>query len=646
MYTATVTNRVTSMMLSNSLYGSLQQTNAELQRVQEAITSGQTINKPSDEPARVSVMQFLRQRLAQHQQVDRNLQQAGATLDNIDVAMSEAGNIIIEATSIASSQIGVGSDAATRGTQAAVIQSMIDAMTEIANRQYNNISIFGGRNGAAPGGEVFHSFLGGLRYVGDTQALTTHVGALHNQTFTSSGVDAFGALSSRVLSEVDLEPKLNANMRFTDVRGTKLEGIHLGAIEVEVNGTEVRVELTGADTLNDITTRVNDAIAQVSAGAGSLQLADDGFSLTANSGHHLIIRDVGTGIAASDLGIDLDANGSTQLGGDIHAKLTGNTLIADLNATVDWTSGMIVTQGPLSVELDFSSAVTVQDLINEVQRHNIGLRMIIDEQAGTLAMVSEVSGIAMSIGENGGTTATDLGLRSLDRNTSLDLFRLGKGVETWKGRDDVRISLHDGRSFEVNLDSASNLGQVIDLINAARDGAGVAPGEFEMVMAGSGNGLIFRDNTVGAEDFRIDAIDESKAALHLGIAKNAGNAGEIVMEDTAQVRVENVFTHLMDLRDSLASDSAIGITVAGGRLQSGVDRLTQARAKVGVEARRVADLQDHSSLMKNTEQAMLSDIQDADVTEMITRFTQLQQQLLASMQIGSHTLNTSLLDYL
>lgn len=646
MYTATVTNRVTSMMLSNGLYGSLQHTNTELQRVQEAITSGKTINKPSDEPARVSVMQFLRQRLAQHEQVNRNLQQAGATLDNIDVAMSEAGNIIIEATSIASSQIGVGSDAATRETQAEVIQSMVDAMIEIANRQYNNISIFGGRNGASPGGEVFQAFLGGLRYVGDTEALKTHVGSIHDQTFTSSGVDAFGALSSRVVSEVDLQPKVNANMRFSDIRGTKLQGVHLGAIEIDINGNEVRVELTGADTLNDVLTRVNDAISKVSAGAGTLQLADHGFSLTANAGHHIIISDVGTGIAASDLGINLDANSTTELGGDIHAKLTGNTLIADLNATVDWTSGILVTQGPLSVELDFSSAVTVQDLINEVQRHNIGLRMIIDEQAGTLAMVSEVSGVAMAIGENGGTTATDLGLRSLDRNTSLDLFRLGKGVETWQGREDLRVSLHDGRGFEVNLDSASNLGDVIDLINAARDGAGVAPADFEISMPTTGNGVMFRDNTVGTDDFRMDAIDESKAALHLGIAKNAGNAGEIVMEDTAQVRVENVFTHLMDLRDSLASDDAIGITVAGGRLQSGVDRLTQARAKVGVDARRVSDLQDHSSLMKNTEQAMLSDIQDADVTEMITRFTQLQQQLLASMQIGSHTLNTSLLDYL
>ena len=126
MYTTTVTSRVTSMLLSNSLYASLQQSNKEMQKVQEAITSGQQINKTSDDPARVSVIQFLRQQIAAHQQNDRNLQHASAVLDNIDSAMSEASSLIIDATGVASSQIGVGSDTATRSTEAEVVQAQLD----------------------------------------------------------------------------------------------------------------------------------------------------------------------------------------------------------------------------------------------------------------------------------------------------------------------------------------------------------------------------------------------------------------------------------------------------------------------------------------------------------------------------------------
>jgi flagellin-like hook-associated protein FlgL len=50
--------------------------------------------------------------------------------------------------------------------------------------------------------------------------------------------------------------------------------------------------------------------------------------------------------------------------------------------------------------------------------------------------------------------------------------------------------------------------------------------------------------------------------------------------------------------------------------------------------------------MKLAEQSLLSGLQDADVTEVITRFTQLQQQLQASMQAGAQNLHLSFLDYL
>ena len=43
---------------------------------------------------------------------------------------------------------------------------------------------------------------------------------------------------------------------------------------------------------------------------------------------------------------------------------------------------------------------------------------------------------------------------------------------------------------------------------------------------------------------------------------------------------------------------------------------------------------------------MLSELQDAEMTEVITRFVQLQQQLQASLQVGAQFLRTSLLDFL
>lgn len=646
MYTGISGSRVTSTIMSSNLYGALQRTQLQMLDAQQQITSGKQIAAPSDQPGRVSVVQFLQQRLADRGQTERNLSQASAMLDNIDVTLGEATNLVIDAATIASSQVGVGSDAATRRTEAAVIASQIDSLVNLANRQYNNISLFGGRNGAAAGGVVFESFLGGVRYVGHEGRLGVDTGASEAQAFNSNGVDAFGALSSRVKSQVNLQPQADATTRLADVRGADMQGFLSGVVRMDVDGVRVDVDLANADTLGDVATRLNHAIDSLAPGAGSVALAGQGFELTATAGHTIEIADLGTARTAASLGLDITASGATTAGDSVHPKLTPQTRIASLGASVDWTSGIQVQQGGHIAVLDFSGAQTVQDLINEVQRHNLGLRLSIDATSGQLSMVSEVSGVEMAIGENGGSTATDLGLRSLDRETSLDLFRRGLGVETEQGFDDLKVQLHDGSAFRVNLDGVHTVGEMMDRVILAADSAGIAPGNFSVGMAAVGNGLEFQDHTTGTEDFRIDAVDQSQAALHLGIAQNAQNGDVIALEDTAKVRVENVFTHLMDLRDSLLNNDSIGITVAGERLQTGVDRITQARSLIGVDARRVTDAIGHSQSLKVTEEKMLSDVQDADLTEMIMKFTQLQQQLQASMKVGTVTLQTSFLDYM
>lgn len=43
---------------------------------------------------------------------------------------------------------------------------------------------------------------------------------------------------------------------------------------------------------------------------------------------------------------------------------------------------------------------------------------------------------------------------------------------------------------------------------------------------------------------------------------------------------------------------------------------------------------------------MFSNLQDADLTEIITRFTQLMQQLEGSLSVGAQNLRLSLLDFL
>ena len=189
---------------------------------------------------------------------------------------------------------------------------------------------------------------------------------------------------------------------------------------------------------------------------------------------------------------------------------------------------------------------------------------------------------------------------------------------------------------------------VIDAVAAAEAAAGIAAGSVGVDLAAVGNGLVFTDNTAGGDDFIVYRVNQSHALQHLGFAveTNAGAGSTAAGSDAATVRVENVFTHLADLRDALRANDSAGITLAGSRLQDDVQRNIGAQGAVSVQAQRLDRLQETAADQTLTEQAMLSQLQDADLTEVATRFQQLQLQLQASLQVGSQTLQQSLLDFL
>ena len=639
--------RTTPQMLTQQLYSRLRDIQHDLRVAQEHATTFKQVNRPSDNAAKISSILFLQQSLASRGQYGRNLDHALSMLNNADQALADANDILLEAKTIASSQVGVGSDATTRETQADIVASQIEALVDIANRQYNHVSLFGGNAGAAAQGLVFEEFLGGIRYLGSDQNLAGDVGGINHQPFTSNGVEGFGALSSRVKSQIDLQPQATAATRLNDINGATNEGFRRGVLAVSVNGTQVQVDLTDADTLGDVVTRVNDAIDGVDPAAGSLAIAGEAFDLTANAGHTITIGEIGSGKTAASLGVELSAAGATANGASVSPRLTMQTRLADMTTAVDWAGGLTITQGEVTKTADFSTAQTVQDLVNVIDELELGVRLEIGDDAKGLDLISEVSGLRLSIGENGGTTAEDLGLRTFGRATQLADFRDGLGVTGVEGENDFRISLHNGTSFDVNIDGATNVDEIITAIENAATTAGVTLGaDFSVDLAATGNGFTFTDNTAGGNDFVVENLGLSLAGTHLGIVGNAGGGATIQGDDNATVRAESLFTHLIDLRTALRNDDTHGITIAGSRIEEGLENVSRSRAQVGVNAKRVEHQQRRSQDLEVMEQSMLSDLQDADLTEVITRFTQLQTQLQASLQVGAQNMQLSLLDFL
>ena len=271
---------------------------------------------------------------------------------------------------------------------------------------------------------------------------------------------------------------------------------------------------------------INFAIQQLDPAAGSVELVQAGYTLDATPGNTITITDPQGGVTAADLGLNLSATSTTVLGANLNVRLTENTPLGDLGIPVDLGSGLLITQGENSGVADFSDAGTIQDLQNAVQALGLGVRLTINAEGTGLDITSEVSGISLSVGENGGTTASDFGLRTLDGVTELSEFRHGIGVETSKpGEPDISFALHDGTTFTVDLASAVTVDDVIGLVETEAAANGLTVGvDFEITMATTGNGLVVTDNTAGANDFAVANAGLSLAAEHLGLVGNAGGA--------------------------------------------------------------------------------------------------------------------------
>src|SRR5690606_15774330 len=109
------------------------------------------------------------------------------------------------------------------------------------------------------------------------------------------------------------------------------------------------------------------------------------------------------------------------------------------------------------------------------------------------------------------------------------------------------------------------------------------------VLTEDANGLTFVQNGTYTGPVRVEPQNNSAAAGDLGLMDGTYDAGtgSFRAQDRATVRVDSLFTALIDLRDALLRNDTAGITLAGERLEQTSERVVQARAVVGAHASRV-----------------------------------------------------------
>lgn len=647
--------RVSTIMISRITTGALARAQRDLFNAQIQLSTGRALNRPSDDAAGAAAVGILDDVIERRAQWLRNLSHGEAVLNTSDAALADAADLLIEAKGIASSQIGIGSDAQTRANQSQVVQAILDEFFSIANRTFQNVHLFGGSATAPP---PVVELLGGFRYRGEGEGLALDLGFARPLKVTIGGDEAFGALSARVRGARDLDPGMTTASRLADLNGARGQGVSSGTVELDVGGALVGVDLSGAHTVGDVIALLDAGIQSVDPGASfGIAASGDGLALSGNTAA-VTVRDPPSGAAAADLGIDATFPPGGGSGSDVDPRLTELTALSSLSGvTVPMGTVRLVNAGQTR-DLDLSGAVTVRDLMNAVEGLDLGVRVVIAETGDRLDFLNELSGGRLSIGEVSSSpslTATELGVRSLATWTLLSDFNDGRGVRIRSGSVDpitglpdpqadldMRITLKDGTTFDVDLAGAQTVKDVLDIINGS---AGVAGVPLTAGLASDGNGIVLLDGAVGPNDTAVEALNGSFAAEDLGLLGSTTSA-ILIGEDRATVAVDSVFTHLIDLREALRADDETGITLAAERFEADIGRLAEARARVGISSRRIADATVREEDLRIQDMSQRSRFADLDFTEAAIRFSALQQQLSAGLATAARATSLSLLDFL
>lgn len=351
-----------------------------------------------------------------------------------------------------------------------------------------------------------------------------------------------------------------------------------------------------------------------------------------------------------------DATGLNSLadpGGGV-VGLINATTAGGAGENLDRTSGLQIRLGDESHTIDLSGAETVQDVLNLINGATDGVLADLAPDGKGIRVRSRVSGIDFSIGENGGTTATQLGLRTFTADSPLAGFNKGGGVDEQAGTD-FTIERNDGVRLDVDLNGAVTVQDVLDRINShpANVDAG---GTVTARLAQFGNGIELIDTTpVTGTGMRVEKGDlSSQAAWDLGLVPRgetsavatAGSPAQMTGSDANSGEVEGAFNTLLRLKDAVEQGDLGEIERLLERIDVDLDQINFSRAAVGAR-QQALDL--YQTRLEDEEVHLRSALSleiDVDLTKAISDMLAKQASYEASLQMTGQTFKMNLLDYL
>jgi len=136
--------RITDAMLSRSVINSINDSKSRLGEIQKMISTGKRVNKPSDDPLRISSIFNFKKELQEIDQYLRNAETATTLIDLATNTLTQVSQILNSARVIALRETNATATPDSRRASAQEVQNLREQLLHLANSSFGGKYIFSG----------------------------------------------------------------------------------------------------------------------------------------------------------------------------------------------------------------------------------------------------------------------------------------------------------------------------------------------------------------------------------------------------------------------------------------------------------------------------------------------------------------------
>lgn len=406
-------SRTTGGLSRTTLTSNLTRSQAEIQRLQDQLSTGRRILTPSDDPINtVRVLNFTSQ-LQRNTQFSSNITTLQGGLEMTDSTLGDLTEIAGQAEDLLLQEMNDSSTAQTRTLSAQAVDGMISSALSQANAKFEDRYLF---SGSRTDRKPFELIAGAVLYTGNREELQHNIADGLTIGGNLAADNAFGALTTEIAGNVAAVSDIDDATKLSTLNGGA--GVRLGSIRISGVAagplvSSATIDLSIAETIGDVRDLINAQTAVTGVTAVIDPVAGDRIALTAAAGTTVYAQEMNNGFTAGDLGLKGHAAGTAD------AASTLNTVVdAELAGLLpnDYFNGRLVRiaggPGPATARVSDYNGATGTFTLDVT--YSVSLAGATYEVIGTPPGNPLKTGAATAVGTP--TTFVDAGLIGLPDN--------------------------------------------------------------------------------------------------------------------------------------------------------------------------------------------------------------------------------------